>query len=556
MESGAIPPPKRAPRSLVSAPKVLPKEHYMSPPLGGTSTFGGPPAFQGQYVHGSGISSDSDDQRRQNVALANAQRRIDQMAHHQTSLEEDLVSKTALVESLTAELKQMKQKKQGVDSEFAQSTADFMNSQARWLQQVDALNDEIQALKSKLGQAQRTLETQHGELAALHEREVDRQNEKHRREMKANRPDNVERNADKLEIHQNKIMLTEMKNLHTKLKHELAEQKSLNEQLTQSNEEYKDTIDQYQFLLIERTVEGNLNSGGQADEELLDGEELFGNIELQYEKDVENFSNKAEAKNDVGETEAESSNTGNEEVVERNSSSANASLSNELARKQFEVTSLQNHNRALKVSLESLVARLLENQSFTRIVEESVAPNMVDSFKTRMMNCSRPRLGSTGPSSTQAASMIFNQHYTGNPNRRVFSLGVDNEVKGPAPLDETSGSGASQHDFSVQPQHSSITAQGHKIDDQISPAGRRSSSLMAGFHQRSHSPSTSSSSSTIPGTAMPGQGLTTSINLGSIVNTRRSLSGTSANMPDGVISVARRPRVESLTEMRKLRMRE
>jgi len=556
MESGAIPPPKRAPRSLVSAPKVLPKEHYMSPPLGGTSTFGAPPTFQGQYVHGSGISSDLDDQRRQNVALANAQRRIDQMAHHQTSLEEDLVSKTALVESLTAELKQMKQKKQGVDSEFAQSTADFMNSQARWLQQVDALNDEIQALKSKLGQAQRTLETQHGELAALHEREVDRQNEKHRREMKANRPDNVERNADKLEIHQNKIMLTEMKNLHTKLKHELAEQKSLNERLTQSNEEYKDTIDQYQFLLIERTVEGNLNSGAQADEELLDGEELFGNIELQYEKNVENFSNKAEAKNDVGETEAESSNTGNEEVVERNSSSANASLSNELARKQFEVTSLQNHNRALKVSLESLVARLLENQSFTRIVEESVAPNMVDSFKTRMMNCSRLRLGSTGPSSTQAASMIFNQHYTGNPNRRVFSLGVDNEVKGPAPLDETSGSGASQHDFSVQPQHSSITAQGHKIDDQISPAGRRSSSLMAGFHQRSHSPSTSSSSSTIPGTAMPGQGLTTSINLGSIVNTRRSLSGTSANMPDGVISVARRPRVESLTEMRKLRMRE
>lgn len=466
MSGGAVPPPRRqAPRSLVSAqiPQEPPRRRILVPthahngdclssdsapvsPLSQTqsqtSPGSGPFAFNHtladhttQEIRELHITLQNERNKGNRVsnALKDEKQKLQRSMRQQTQLEEELVSKDALIEGLSNELRLLKQKKQSADSELAQSTADYMNSQAKWVEQIDGLNDEVQSLRAKLTRCQAELGSANSELAAHDQRAATEVAAKLEQKEKAAQQDKTQSTVEDFSKRQDDLFISELQACHGRLKDEIRELKEVNERLREENE-------QYQYLVIERTVQGNITPGNRrmspifpSDSSTIDSTSASPDIPGMSlaDDDVMYTLNAADTATEINSVSSVESSEGLQKTINK---------------QQFELRSLQNHNNALRLSLERLVDRLLDNKTFSKAVEDSVSHVSVQRFRNRVASYSdQPRgaylesmearkIGEQESSPSYASvlsKMIFNNHYTGSPNRRVFSLGVDDEVRPP-----------------------------------------------------------------------------------------------------------------------------
>lgn len=382
------------------------------------------------------------------------------MAHQHSICEEELASEKSKNASLSMELQGLKQKKLTADNDLAQSTADYMNAQAKLMEQIDNLNSEVQTLKTKLTQSTEQSTTLSAENVELLEKVQSAETARQKEIEKRMRPDNVQTNATDLERRQNKLLIEELKSCHNRFKAEIEELKGVKERLIEENENL-------QMVLVERTVSGELpssetnansgddKSGGTTGDGL--GQTLADEELMEFPEEIpedDNVANKGEQLDAID------------------------SLKKIINQQKFDIRSLQNHNRALTKSLESLVDRMLNNRVFADAVEAAVSKPTISQFRSRVASYNvsdlaglnngvtvvknSPSLDNNGPyvspstayttprktsrsvsrngkvNSPQVWSkMIINSQYTGNPNRRAFSLGIDNdEIRTPTNPEE------------------------------------------------------------------------------------------------------------------------
>lgn len=397
-------------------------------------------------------------------------------ARQHALVEEELVSSKAQIDNLTGELQTLKQKKQAADNELAQNTVDYMNSQAKLMEQIDSLNIEVQSIKAKLNKTTDINSVLARENNGLREKVKAMEEAKHKAYNKLSRPDNVQKNSDNLQRMQDELLIKELQSYHKKLKAEIAEVRAVNERLVEDNENF-------QYLLVEHTVTGDLHPApiGVTDVSSIP---TVATSTLADEEMLELPDTDSPTVKESSGKEPVSQQTSERSSIEDEDSSLSEnpteSLQKIINRQKFELRSLENHNKALKLSLERLVDRMLDNKVFSQAVEESVSKPIVSKFRNRVASETQQHLpslyrapsntailpyhpqsshtshsshhssisisplrgvASSTPSRTTLnppkaspkiwSNMIFNTQYTGNPNRRAFSLGVDDEYKPP-----------------------------------------------------------------------------------------------------------------------------
>uniref|UniRef100_A0A060T822 ARAD1D03652p n=1 Tax=Blastobotrys adeninivorans TaxID=409370 RepID=A0A060T822_BLAAD len=162
---------------------------------------------------------------------------------------------------------------------------------------------------------------------------------------------------------------------HEKVKEEMEQVKVLNSRLMDENEGF-------QVVLAQKTVMGELSL---ADE--LAAVEFDTLSEKDRATEPEGRDEDSEPKSDMDPKHSD--------VVEPgNANEKTSNGSKKLYELEFEVKSLQNHNRALKLSMERLVKRLLEFEEFERVVEDS-NPNITQrslSLFHRRVSHQRPQM--------------------------------------------------------------------------------------------------------------------------------------------------------------------
>lgn len=379
-------------------------------------------------------------------------------AHQYSICEEELASEKSKNASLSTELQGLKQKKLTADNDLAQSTADYMNAQAKLMEQIDNLNSEVQSLKTKFGQSTEQNTALAAENAELLEKVQSAEAARQKEFDKRMRPDNVQANATDLERRQNKLLIQELKSCHNRFKAEIEELKGVKERLVEENENL-------QMVLVERTVSGDLQNPEITD---------HGRDETSQAADHGLGQTLADEElMEFPEPSPEESNRANKDAIEQLDNVD--SLKKIINQQKFDIRSLQNHNRALTKSLESLIDRMLDNRVFADAVEAAVSKPAISEFRNRVASYNMSDLYISGSHNEQSAAnnstsagnnsrstsssaanrtprktsrstsrsgkinspqiwskMIINSQYTGNPNRRAFSMGIDtDEIKTP-----------------------------------------------------------------------------------------------------------------------------
>lgn len=338
--------------------------------LTGTGSSHSPP----EMTHKEALEKEIVERLNLQMAIKECSTKYEQAVRVQSELDEDLTLKESELESARRDIKQKKQTIHQLESEIAQVTADHINGQSRWLNSVAQLNDEIGNLRQRLKDQ---------------EKEMKRLSHKQKSPCKSQKSQAAEYNVqvayDRLEKHQNQLMIKELMARQEQIQNEMVELRNVNQRLQQENE----TI---QHLVIDHTIHDDLGGMSLNDDLCLPEE---------YES---------------GE----------------NLSPQETSDHTQMNTMQFEVQSLQNHNRALKLSLERLVHSFLESPQLVDSAQRSIDPQVIRQFNQRVASHNEKQLDNVG-NSQFLGHAVCNQ-ISPPSSKRILSLGVDSEARSiPAP---------------------------------------------------------------------------------------------------------------------------
>lgn len=363
------------------------------------------------------LAFEMEETRRLNKAMKDLKFKLDKDLMAQSKLEQDIVDRNDEIAQLHAEVKELRRQKQATESELAQLTMDHINAQTKWLEQTSQLSDEITLLKREKRVASAKHQAEElawADAAAAAVAKADDFSQPIADKMIVPSP------TESMEHHAQTLLVNELRLRLDHLKEEVSQVREVNGRLEKENESF-------QLLLAEKTIQGGMSL---ADE--------FGS-------DNESDTNTDEGGSEVSDTLTEPG----AETVAHGLSSEGENLGQELKKLKFEMKSLQNHNQALRVSLERLVCRLLENEKFAKTIEESVPARTIGAFSSRVASyngdaisqhgrSTRLSRGTTASTPAQWTSMLFNYHLSGNPGRRVLTLGVDDELPPSADVQQRS----------------------------------------------------------------------------------------------------------------------
>lgn len=348
------------------------------------------------------LSFEMEETHRLNTAMKDLKLKFDKGLAVQSKLEHDVAERDEQVAQLQNELKELRKQKHAVESDLAQLTMEHINAQTKWLDQTSQLSDEITELKREKRVASAKHQAEElawADAAAAAVAKADELAPPKKNKMVVPVP------TESMEHHAQTLLVNELRLRLEQLKEEINQVREVNGRLEEENESF-------QLLLAEKTIDGGMSL---ADELEMDSEDSTGEDPIN------------------GNGEAEQDGNGTQDYREQ---------LNELKQLKFETKSLQNHNRALRMSLERLVCRLLENDKFAKTIEESVPARKIGSFSSRVASysgdCASPQnravrlsRGSMASTPAQWTSMLFNYHLSGGTGRRVLTLGVDDEVPDP-----------------------------------------------------------------------------------------------------------------------------
>jgi hypothetical protein len=293
--------------------------------------------------------------------------KLDNALTVQSQLEEDLVRRDKQVTGIQFELKELRRAKNELETTLSQEVVNHMNEKERWLDREAEFQEKIEALKSSWDQAMLPPVpppkevTKKPTLTFSHSSTVtSTTNASNKATANNNHNKTIERLRGELDMcHQQMETVSREYSLsYDKVKKEMEQVQSLNARLMEENEGF-------QLLLAEKTIMG----GFSLEDELNRSEEQSVPSEMD--------SLEAEIK-----TECES-------AAENDLAFQDKTRLYEL---EFENKSLQNHNRALRGSLERLVQRLLEYREFEKIVQEHnvISRRSISTFHERVVATTSP----------------------------------------------------------------------------------------------------------------------------------------------------------------------
>lgn len=287
--------------------------------------------------------------------LANEyQRKLDLSLTEQSNLEQDLVAKNNHVTNLEHQVKQLKKSKHEIDSILSQEQMNNINEKQRWLDKENEYKHAIKELKSSIASLEhhpKSIIRSPSPTPSVHSTFSFKSNTQSTHNNSNNTNNNnansktIDRLKEELNVVKQQLELVskEYALRHEKLKEETIQVKSLNNRLMEENEGF-------QLLLAQKTV---LGAFSLADELEKNSEHV---LEYEQDEDQTNDDDDEDKKRIYG--------------------------------LEFEVKSLQNYNKALKLSLERLVYRLLEFKDFEKIAQDcqETNPRSVSLFSSRVQN--------------------------------------------------------------------------------------------------------------------------------------------------------------------------
>lgn len=369
--------------------------------------------------------------------LVKEQRSSIDIAHaNQTRLEMEVENHNNTIAHLQAELKHAKRARQDAENQLSVEQMTNINEKQQWLDKETEYQRTIARLKNALtekeaaGSNNNTDTTDYTDKSDMHLSQTPRRtpspalltatksvtppsassastSSSHHEQEKSSyffqKKDHSQATIDRLTNEltmvkqQLELVSKEYALRHEKVKEEMEQVKLLNSRLMDENEGF-------QVVLAQKTVMGELSLADEL-------------AAVEFDTNSDNgrtsASEEPEGRDEDSEPKAEVD-PKHSDVVEPESTNEKATNSSKkLYELEFEVRSLQNHNRALKLSMERLVKRLLEFEEFERVVEDS-NPNITQrslSLFHRRVSHQRPQMAN---------------------NRRTFSAASQgSEIKSP-----------------------------------------------------------------------------------------------------------------------------
>ncbi|KAA8917671.1 hypothetical protein TRICI_000168 [Trichomonascus ciferrii] len=290
--------------------------------------------------------------------------KLDSALIEQSRLEQDMVERDKTILRLQQELKQTKRSKHDLENQLSQEQMHYINEKQEWLDKEAEYEKKLQHLH------------EHGPptppLKDYPTPTSPPQQNKAPPPPPQPQGNNVvsqkvaDRMKNELDVVKQQLELVskEYSLRHEKLRDEADELRKLNERLMEENQGF-------QVLLAQKAVKGEFNLA----------DELASAKEDEQDEEQENDNDDDENNNE-------------EEDEEKRE------LRKRVYKLEFEVKSIQNHNRALKLSLERLVKRLLEYRDFEKVVETSdtqITPRTISLFHKRISSTQahKPRSSSS-----------------------------------------------------------------------------------------------------------------------------------------------------------------
>lgn len=269
--------------------------------------------------------------------------RYDSSLAEQSKLEQDILNKDAEKENLQKQLKEMKRQKHELENTLTQEQMTYINEKQQWLDkeaEYEARLKKVMELDSASLNDSVIKEEKKEETLVKKDSKKDTKAEKERQKV-------VEKMKNELDVTRQQLELVskEYSLRHEQVKQELDQTKELNHKLQEENENF-------QVLLAQKAVMGEFS--------------LENELQNINENENDDFNGNSNAEED-------------EEEIR--------TMKQRIYNLEFETKSLNNHNRALKSSLERLVQRLLEYKDFEQVVEDSqaqITPRSISLFQRRV----------------------------------------------------------------------------------------------------------------------------------------------------------------------------
>lgn len=283
--------------------------------------------------------------------------KLDSALAEQSRLEQDMVERDKTILRLQQELKQTKRSKHDLENQLSQEQMHYINEKQEWLDKEAEYEKKVQHLHEHGPPTPPLKDYPTPASPPQHHNKAPPPPQNNNVSQKV-----ADRMKNELDVVKQQLELVskEYSLRHEKLRDESDELRKLNERLMEENQGF-------QVLLAQKAVKGEFTLA----DELAKAEE--GREEEEQEEEDEEKPEEDEEKRD---------------------------LKKRVYKLEFEVRSVQNHNRALKLSLERLVKRLLEYRDFEKVVETNdtqITPRTISLFHNRISSTQshKPRISSS-----------------------------------------------------------------------------------------------------------------------------------------------------------------
>lgn len=355
--------------------------------------------------------------RKLEVQLRECQNRFDSLQTSHTQLEHRYDSQQEQLGKIQTELKQLKKSKNEMETILSEELVHHMNEKEKWLDKESEYTEKISALKNALDaqtikskeQEQAISEAQaqvRASSAAAAAAANDPKLEKKSTKDLAAANKTIERLRGELDmVHQQMEMVSKEYALrHDTVKKEAEQLKGLNSRLQEENEGF-------QVLLAQKTVLGGFAT----------------------------LADELNSNTDDDETDEIKDQSSTSDPTSPNSKDDLKALKKRVYDLEFETRSLNNNNRALKLSLERLVQRLLEYREFEAVVhdEQKVPQRSLSLFHERVSHRPHASMSSNSPYSPQS-------HFQYPPSSHSQSYQPGSQSQSgppPTPVKDTGGPG-------------------------------------------------------------------------------------------------------------------
>jgi hypothetical protein len=293
--------------------------------------------------------------------------KLDSALLEQSRLEQDMVERDKTILRLQQELKQTKRSKHDLENQLSQEQMHYINEKQEWLDKEAEYEKKIQQLHEH-GPPTPPLKdypTPTSPPQQQHNKAPPPQPQPQPQGNNSVSQKVADRMKNELDVVKQQLELVskEYSLRHEKLRDEADELRKLNERLMEENQGF-------QVLLAQKAVKGEFNLADEL-------------ANAKAEEDQEQQQDEEQAEDDKTDEDEEK-----------------RDLRKRVYKLEFEVKSVQNHNRALKLSLERLVKRLLEYRDFEKVVETNdtqITPRTISLFHNRISSTQahKPRSSSS-----------------------------------------------------------------------------------------------------------------------------------------------------------------